>query len=707
MKKIISIFCLSLALALIFCSAVSAETSTSFSHINEPDGTQSTVLSRELYNTEYYITAAKLGLKESLTGLSDICFGPSGEIYALCDTGSRLIRIKPDYTLDREYTVTDKNGEKLSFDGAKGIFVDENGLIYISDTGNERVIITDNSGRVTEIRKSPDSDLIPADFVFQPTAVARDEQGFLYILSQGCYYGALTYSPSGEFKGFYGANSVETTVLDTMQFIWEKLTGNDAKKSATVKKLPYSFTDFALDKDGYMLVCTGTTDGVTNGKGQIRKISPGGTDILYTDTKNGKSSLSTTVNFVENTVVKRKITPCPQNFISLAVDESGFIYALDSTLGVIYVYDEGCNLLGAFGGGFGAGNQAGIFKAANSVAVSGDKLLIADSGNESITVFSISEYGRLLKSAQSLYLKGQYKDAEQYWNRVLALDGGNQAAYRGLAMSKYYDGEYNSALKYAEKGLDYTVYDLAYQTLLKQFIKANFAYIAGGAVLILAAAVAAVILVKKKKRVIIKNPLLSTAAGAVFHPFNSFNDVKYKNRGSLKIATALLFAFFLFSMLGDVAGGFLFSSYSPKSYNVFYTVAKTVLLVLLWSVANWLVGALFSGKAALKEIYIATAYSLIPLIVYKVLSLVLSYILPLSGATFINGLYTAVLIYTFFILSVAVMTVQEYGFFKFLGTGALTLFGMLLVIFILFMVIVQIQQLGIFISSVFMEVVYR
>ena len=186
MKKIISIFCLSLALALIFCSAVSAETSTSFSHINEPDGTQSTVLSRELYNTEYYITAAKLGLKESLTGLSDICFGPSGEIYALCDTGSRLIRIKPDYTLDREYTVTDKNGEKLSFDGAKGIFVDENGLIYISDTGNERVIITDNSGRVTEIRKSPDSDLIPADFVFQPTTVARDEQGFLYILSQGC-----------------------------------------------------------------------------------------------------------------------------------------------------------------------------------------------------------------------------------------------------------------------------------------------------------------------------------------------------------------------------------------------------------------------------------------------------------------------------------------------------------------------------------------
>ena len=225
--------------------------------------------------------------------------------------------------------------------------------------------------------------------------------------------------------------------------------------------------------------------------------------------------------------------------------------------------------------------------------------------------------------------------------------------------------------------------------------------------LILAAAIAAVILVKKKKRVIIKNPLLSTAAGAVFHPFNSFNDVKYKNRGSLKIATALLFAFFLFSMLGDVAGGFLFSSYSPKSYNVFYTVAKTVLLVLLWSVANWLVGALFSGKATLKEIYIATAYSLIPLIVYKVLSLVLSYILPLSGATFINGLYTAVLIYTFFILSVAVMTVQEYGFFKFLGTGALTLFGMLLVIFILFMVIVQIQQLGIFISSIFMEVVYR
>lgn len=707
MKKILSIFCLVLAFTIIFCSAVSAESSTSFSHTDEPDGTQSTVLSRELYTPVFYITAAELGLNNSFVGLTDVCFGADGEIYALCDTGSRLVRINSDYTLGKEYTITDKSGEALNFDGAKGIFVDKNGYIYISDTGNERVIIADSEGFVSEIWTVPESDLIPEDFIFQPTSVTKDEQGFIYILSQGCYYGALTYSPTGEFKGFYGANSVEATVLDTMQFIWEKLTGNDTKKSGSVKKLPYSFVDFALDADGYMLVCTGTTDGITNGIGQIRKISPGGSDILYTNTKNGKSALSTTINFVENTVVKRKITPCPQDIVSIAVDDSGFIYALDKTFGVIYVYDDSCNLLGAFGGGFGAGNQTGTFKVAKALAVNGDTLLVVDSSNESITVFSLTEYGKLLKSAQSLYLQGQYKDAEPYWNRVMALDRGNQLAYRGLAMSKYYDGDYSTALEYAEKGLDYSVYDLAYQTVLKMFVKNNFAWLACITVLALGAFITLIVVVKKKKIHIIKNPELAAAAGVVFHPFDSFNDVKYKNKGSLKVASVLLALFFVFSMLNDIAGGFLYSSYSPKSYNVFYTIAKTVLLVQLWAVANWLVGALFSGKATLKEIYIVTSYSLIPLIAYKILRLILSYVLPLSGLAFINGLYTAVFIYTFFILSVAVMTVQEYGFFKFLGTGLITVFGMLLVIFILFMIIVQIQQLGIFIVSIFMEVVYR
>ena len=693
--------------SIMFCFTASATSGNSFSHIDKTDKSQETVLSREMYSADRYITADSVGLSNAFDGLTDICYGNNDEVYILCGLNSRIVKLNSDYTFCRELSISDANGETVDFAGAKGIYIDKNENIYIADTEHGRIIITGNDGVVKEIWSKPESGTVPEDFVYQPTSVIRDEQGYTYILSLGCYYGALTYSPSGEFQGFYGSNTVNASALDTLEFLWEKLTGNDTKKSVSTKKLPYSFVDFALDKDGYMVICTGTTDGTTNGVGQIRKISPGGSDILYSSEQSGKSILSSTLNFLEDKVIKKNNQSYPQNLMSIDVDKSGLIYAVDKTYGLIYIYDDGCNLLGAFGGGNGLGNKLGLFSTAESIAVNGDTVLIADSKNRSISVFKITEYGKALKVAQNLYLQGQYKEAEPYWEKILKLDSGNQLAYKGLAMVKYTDGDNNSAMEYAKKGLDYSTYNLAYQIELKNSIKEHFGLITIVTLLIIGALIAVFVTVKKKNTVIIKNQTVSTSLGCVFHPFVSFNDVKYKKRGSLLCATVILGLFFVITILNETISGFLFSSYSPQSYNVFYSVVMTIGLVLLWSVANWLVGALFSGKGKLAEIYIVSCYSLIPIIVFKTVRLILTYVLPYSGMAVMDGIYVAILIYTFFILSVGIMTVHEYGFGKFIGTGLLTLFGMLLVVFILFMIIIQIQQLWIFICSIFMEVVYR
>lgn len=689
------------------CTTVSADSGSSFTHMQTPGGKETTVLSRELYTAEEYITASSLGLEESLAGITDVCFDAAGKIYLLCGSSSRLIVLNDDYSYDMQLPLTDESGAQVDFTGARGIYVDKSNRIYIADTNNARVIIANGNGRIEEIWYLPESDLIPADFVFQPTSIVKDNQNNTYIISQGCYYGALTYSADGEFKGFYGANTVEATALDTLEFLWDKLTGSDAKREASVKKLPYSFVDFSLDADGYMVVCTGTTESSSNGEGQIRKISPGGSDILYGSDKGGDTVLSSTINFLEEKVVKKALKTYPQNIISVDVDPSGFIYALDQTFGLVYIYDDSCNMLGAFGGGFGTGNKIGTFAQAETVSVKDDTVLVADSANGSVTVFKETEYGKTLKAAHSLYLQGNYKEAEPYWNRVLELDGGNLMAYKGLAMIRYYNGEYEEALSLAEKGLDYSVYDLAYQEIFKQFIEDNFVIIAIAAVLLAGILVYLLIKFKKRKRAPAKNPKLATLKGVLFHPFRSFNDLKYKNLGSVRAAIILLALFFASSVLNDTVSGFLFSSYSPQSYNVFFTLAKTVGLVVLWTVANLLVTTLFGGKGNLKEIFIASSYSLIPIIIYNFIYLIFSYILPLSGMSFMSGIYTFILIYTFFILSVAMMTVHEYGFSKFVGTGLLSIFGMLLVVFVLFMIIIQIQQFGIFISSIFMEVIYR
>ena len=81
--------------------------------------------------------------------------------------------------------------------------------------------------------------------------------------------------------------------------------------------------------------------------------------------------------------------------------------------------------------------------------------------------------------------------------------------------------------------------------------------------------------------------------------------------------------------------------------------------------------------------------------------------MPLSGKGFLDGLYVAILIYTAYLLCVAFTTIHDYSLGKLIGTAVVTVLGMLLVIFVIFMIVILIQQLWDFIYSIFVEAIYR
>ena len=72
-----------------------------------------------------------------------------------------------------------------------------------------------------------------------------------------------------------------------------------------------------------------------------------------------------------------------------------------------------------------------------------------------------------------------------------------------------------------------------------------------------------------------------------------------------------------------------------------------------------------------------------------------------------DGLQTVAWIFTFFLLCIAIMTVHEYDFFKFLITGIVTVLFMILIVFILFLLALLFGQLWEFISTVYVEIAYR
>ncbi len=700
MKKIIMrVVSLCVVAVMLFSFNAGASSATSFTHW-ETAGERLVVPAKDMYRPITSFGASDLGLTEPFEGLTDLFCTPDGMTYVLCGMESRLYLLNKDYTLNKEIVVTDEEGEEVDYDGALGVYV-EGDTIFLCDTNNRRILVLDAEGTVTREMSPPKSDVIPDDFLFQPVELSRDADNNLYVLSQGSYYGALIFNTALEFTGFYGANAVESTVLDFFGFLWDRLTTTDAKREKSVRTLPYAFVSMTSDKDGFIYTTTGSD------VGQIRMLSPGGSNIMKTRALNGDATDASSYNFREKEIIINEQKHMIQKLTVIAVNDAGYIFALDEIYGFVYVYDSECNLLSVFGGGVERGVELGLFRKAIAMALNGDQVIIADRETYRITVFDITEYGKLVQEAQTMYIAGDYADAQPLWESILAQDSNSRLAYRGLGKAYYVQGDYEKALEYAETAYDYVTYDQAYRQVRNTNLANNFVWIFLAVIAAVALLIVFLVYMKKRETSLFSNIKLRTLMNTMVHPFQTFTDVKYKGYGSLPVAILLIALFAFTSTLRITGSSFLFRTVDVYNYNSLFTLATTAGLLILWIVANWLACTLMEGKGRMDEIAIVTAYSMLPMIVYNLLYTVISYGLSYEDAAILNGLSTVMLIYTGFLLIVAIMTVHEYTFGKFVLSTVISVFFMILVVFVIFMMVILIQQLWNFINSLYTEVAYR
>lgn len=702
-KRIITL-CICFILIFTFCLPVSAVSATdSFRHWDLVNGNKKAVYSKDVYKASAVISSRSLGLDTSIL-IKDIATDKQGILYVLLDD-SRVVVADEDYKFIREISVTDEENQPIDYVGAGGIYVSDEDELYICDSNNGRVIICDLSGKYKAEISSPESPVLPEDFSFVPTKIVKDNKDYFYVISDGAYYGALLFDIEYNFLGFYGANTVEGTILTTLQNLWDLLTKNDEKQSKEMKKLPYQFLDIALDGKDFAYTCTGITADESN-LGQIRMLSPGGTNILD---KNFGSSVveATAFNFAELDVAKRRNEDVRQNFTGIQVDGDGFIYALDSTYGIIYVYDTDCNLLTAFGGGKDSGNREGIFSHAMAIEVFGGKVFVADDKLNNITVFEKTEFGAKLLGAQCLTLDGEYIKAKHLWNEVIALDANCRPALSALGKAAYSEGDYKLAMEYSKQAVDRTTYDQAMKKNQEEFISDNFILIFLIVVCVLGLFAALIVVSRKKELVFIKNQKARLMATCCIHPFANFNDIKYKKMGSVPLATGLTAAFFVSAVINMLYTDFRFTSFDAVTYNPIYQLLSTVGLIFLWSGANWAVSVLQQGKGHFKEVYIVTAYAMFPMICSNILCTVCSHFINSTSAVVISGINLVALILSGIILVIGTMIIHEFSFPRFVFTAILTLFAMILIVFVIFMIGMLLSQLWQFVCTVVLEAVYR
>ena len=651
---------------------------------------------KPVYEIKTTISASSMGIP-LMSKISDVCSDKNGNVYILDSDAAQIHILNNEY--EYQYTLSSftYEGEEQSILGAAGIY-ERDGLLYIGNTKQSCVLVMDTQGNVLAKLGKPESRLIPEGFNYAPQKVAVDSKGYMYVSCDGSYYGAIVFSPELEFLGFYGANTVPVTVLDFLTGLVEDLFANDVKKGASALALPYQIVDLAVGSEDFIYTATGRQTKLYTMTGQVSVMNPGGKNILAN---------STSYNFADTAVGVYNSRTLIQNISGIDVDEDGFFYIVDSSYGRVYWYDEECNLMGVFGGSMGTGTQKGTTQYAKGVALNGLDVMVFDDTKNTVNIFGLTDYGKLLRTAQIETLMDNYAEALMLWEDVLAQDQNSQLAYRGLAKGYYTLGENDKAAEYAKLGSDRDTYANAFEKQRTAFLEKWFAPLFVAVVLLVVGLIVFSVFKKKKQFKFIRNEKVKVMTGSIAHTVESFRLVKEKQMGSLPLAFGLLIAYYLISAVSDVAKGFAFNYFNAADYSSFYVMLRTVGLVVLWTVANWLVCVLLGGIGKLKEIFIVTCYSLIPLIFSEVLSLVLSYVMIPDEFAFVEIFQTACLLYTAFMLIVGIMRVHDFEFGRFLGTTVLTLLSMVIIVFLIFLVILLAQQVFSWVMTLYIEIRYR
>lgn len=641
-----------------------------------------------LPNGEYLQT--DMGLAIPLKNPSDLYIDDASGTFYIADTGNnRVVVLDSSLHFIREITGYQDGEQTVAFRSPRGISMDSDGHLLVADTGNNCVVRIRQSGEMLQRYTQPESALYPQEILFQPIQVASDLENNVYALVPSVYQGIVLFSQEGEFLNFYGGNTVSVTPALLLDYYWKKILSQEqAEKMA--RYVPINYLSMDMSDDGYMYVTlySDTT------KRQIKKLNALGKNILRVETERKAKYGDLDVLYLNGTKTDTQLA-------DIAVDQDGFIYALDSSRGRVFLYSQGSDSLGVFGG---SGRQTGLFSSACAIDTLDGQVYVLDSIRGSVTCFMPSDYGAAMMQAVRLYEQGMYAESETLWKEILRQNQFLELAYDGIGKALLARGEYEASLPYFEKANDTYWYSKAFGEYRVEAVRAALPTVIAAAVVLIVAVAVIRKLRKRHAKPTEKRPgVIRLAFGTILHPISGYEEVRYAKKYSPVLAGMLLALWFLFSVIEYQYSGFLFNGHKPDSINVLLIFAQTIGLFFLMVIVNNALSTFMDGESTLRQLWISCAYALLPFLMLKAVSFVLSHTMSLEESVWITAINGCATVWLVWQIICAVQTMQQYTLGKTMASLLLTVVGLAVVLFIAFLFFSLLQQVWSFIRTVFDE----
>lgn len=391
-------------------------------------------------------------------------FAWNDSLIYIADTGNnRIVVIDRDWNLVKVISSFDNNGKQDTFNQPYGIHVTEEGLLYIADRDNSRIVVLNDSGELVRIIGSPvpgNEELFSPNFKYFPIKISLDSVGRTYVIADKVYEGIMEFDLDGNFRGFIGAPRVNPNIID---YIWRRFSPK-ARQERLSLILPTEYSNLHVDERGF--IYTTVASGQIRQEEAVRRLNPAGADVLK---REGFAPPIGDYGSSLRNAQGEYILP-GSSFVDIWSRENGIYSVLDKERGRVFTYDYYGDLLYVFGG---KGNNRGNFLSPVALTVLDNKVLVLDDQLNNITVFTPTIYQKLIHTALALYNQGLYAESARVWKQVKEINANNDLAYTGIGKALLQEDNFLEAMENFKLGQDRNNYSKAFELYRKEVIEAN------------------------------------------------------------------------------------------------------------------------------------------------------------------------------------------------------------------------------------------
>ncbi len=194
---------------------------------------------------------------------------------------------------------------------------------------------------------------------------------------------------------------------------------------------------------------------------------------------------------------------------------------------------------------------------------------------------------------------------------------------------------------------------------------------------------------------------------SLVHPFDGFFEIRFRNHGSLLIATLLLVAYAVLNCLKFQYTGFPMNTNNIEEMDALSLFISVVSVVALFTVSNWTVTTLFNGKGKMKDIFIVVCYSLTVPLIGDALVTFASNFVTLDEVMILTSVQMMCYVYFAFLVIAGLTTIHEYGFGGSIMSIIMSVAAAAIILFIGILVFTMLERMISFFTSVAEELMRR